>query len=281
MGHIQLIARGRSGRGLPGDRRPAREDGRRHRRRSRHHPAARHRQAGARRAGDERADVAARGDAAQRRAAARATASPSSSPTKARWRAANIGPGRLPEPEAILACDRARRCGGPGPLDRPARHRHRRPDPRADRPGARDRQPLLGQAGLRHRRGAGRARRARHPGRRAGRASRRRPGSTRVDVETAARDGRGGARRPARPTPPCWSPRSPTGGSSRRPAKLKKARRAAAARPGRPIPTSSPISPATRSGPACWSASPPRPRTSSTHAQAKRQAQGLRLDRRQ
>ena len=77
------------------------------------------------------------------------------------------GPGRLPEPEAILAAIEAA-LGGAGPARRQARHRHRRPDPRADRPGPGHRQPLVGQAGLRHRRRARRARRAGDAGRRPG-----------------------------------------------------------------------------------------------------------------
>ena len=60
-----------------------------------------------------------------------------------------FGPGRLPEPDAIVDCltehgvprreVSARRQAHPG---------HRRPDPRADRPGARDRQPLVGRQGF-------------------------------------------------------------------------------------------------------------------------------------
>ena len=73
------------------------------RRRPRHHAAARHRQAGAGRAGDERAHVAASGDAAQPRDAEGRRRRMSSAPTRARWRAASIGPGRLAEPPAILA----------------------------------------------------------------------------------------------------------------------------------------------------------------------------------
>ena len=89
------------------------------------------------------------------------------------------GPGRLPEPADILERirpmlgDRRDRCRGARPARRQACPRHRRPDARADRPGAGDRQPLLGQAGLRHRRRRRPGGRAGDAGRRAGRACQR------------------------------------------------------------------------------------------------------------
>ena len=99
------------------------------------------------------------------------------------------GPGRLPEPEAILAAIEAA-LGGPGPLAGKHVIVTAGPTHEPIDPVRVHRQPLLGQAGLRHRRGARRARRAGDPGRRAGQpghARRRRP---RIDVETARADGR-------------------------------------------------------------------------------------------
>ena len=96
------------------------------------------------------------------------------------------GPGRLPEPAAILDYLHTHTTVRPEPVEGPsfrsaekknspstssgrtdsallgqAHPRHRRPDPRTDRPGAGHRQPLVGQAGLRHRRRRRRRRRAR------------------------------------------------------------------------------------------------------------------------
>ncbi len=89
-----------------------------------------------------------------------------------------FGPGRMAEPPAILAAIEA--ALAPGAARRPPRARHLRPDPRADRPGALHRQPLLRPPGQRHRRGARPPRRARHLRHRPGRgaaARRRRPSS--------------------------------------------------------------------------------------------------------
>ena len=105
------------------------------------------------------------------------------------------GPGRMAEPPAIVAAIDA--ALGGGPLAGPARARHLRPDPRADRPGALHRQPLLGPPGQRHRRGAGPPRRPRHLRHRPGRGAaaegchRRRGGDRARD----ARRRRGGAAR--------------------------------------------------------------------------------------
>jgi phosphopantothenoylcysteine decarboxylase/phosphopantothenate--cysteine ligase len=94
------------------------------------------------------------------------------SPTKAQWPAANMGPGRLPEPADIY--EQIRPMLGPAaPVDsaepaagRQAHPRHCRTDAGADRPGSRDRQPFVWQAGLCYRR-------RRRPGRCAGDAGRR------------------------------------------------------------------------------------------------------------
>ncbi len=79
-------------------------------------------------------------------------------PASGRLTGADTGPGRLPEPEEILAAclrllDRADGAGRrphAGPR-RPARGRQRRRHPRAARPRPLPGQPLLGQAGLRAR----------------------------------------------------------------------------------------------------------------------------------
>ena len=78
------------------------------RRRSRLDDAAGDRQARARRPGDECAHVAASGDAAQCRDAARRRRCCSSARTTARWRAANIGPGRHGRAAGDRRGDRAR-----------------------------------------------------------------------------------------------------------------------------------------------------------------------------
>ena len=184
------------------------------------------------------------------------------------------GPGRLPEPEAILAAIEAA-LGGPGPLA--GKHvivtagpTHEPIDPVRD-----DRQPLVGQAGLRHRRGAGRAGRAGDPGRRPGQRWRRPPGVDRIDVETAARDGRGGRAPRCPPTPRCWSPRSPTGGSSRRRPSSRRRTAPPALDWQRTPDILADLATDRRAGRGCSSASPPRPTTSSRNAAAKRDAQGL------
>ena len=79
-------------------------------------------------------------------------------PAVGRLTGADTGPGRLPEPEEHLRRRAARCCPAAAADRRPAdlagraRRRHRRRHPRAARPGALPRQPLLGQAGLRARR---------------------------------------------------------------------------------------------------------------------------------
>ena len=123
-----------------------------------------------------------------------------------------FGPGRMAEPPAILAAIdaalAARRAR------RPARARHLRPDPRADRPGALHRQPLLGPPGQRHRRGARPPRRPRHLRHRPGRGAAPGAAPTVVEVETAARDARRGR-----------------GGAARRRRRLRRRRRRLARRP--------------------------------------------------
>ena len=208
MGHIELSPQRRPGGRGAGDRRPDRQAGARPRQRPRQHPAARHRQAGAARAGDERAHVGAPGDAAQPRDARAPTARSSSAPTRARW------PRRVrPRPHGRAAGDRRRdrrRARRRARSPARARPRHLRPDPRADRPGALHRQPLVRPPGHAHRRGARRARRAGHlrhrPGR--GAAAARRRGRRGRD---RARDARRVSRRRCRPTSRSSPPRSPTG----------------------------------------------------------------------
>ena len=108
----------------------------------------------------------------------------SSSPSRAGSPAATSAPVAWPRPSAIVAA--VERVLGPRDLAGRARARHRRRHPRADRRRAGHRQPLVGQAGLRHRRrgrrrGAPRSRSSRTvelPGRR--------PASRSSPVETAA-----------------------------------------------------------------------------------------------
>jgi hypothetical protein len=92
-----------------------------------------------------------------------------------------------PAAEALdFARDERKLSGKPHP-------RHRRPDPRADRPRPGHRQPLVRPPGLRHRRRRRRARRPRDPHRRPGRPphpARRRP-HRRRDRRPDARRGRG------------------------------------------------------------------------------------------
>ena len=77
--------------------------------------------------------------------------------TPATWRAARSASGRMAEPGEILAAIEASWARRARPLARRARPGHQRPDRRGDRSGALHRQPLLGQAGPRHRRRAGAA----------------------------------------------------------------------------------------------------------------------------
>ncbi len=134
-----------------------------------------------------------------------------------------FGPGRLPEPADIYA--RIKPMLGASPMHRyrPSRGAlggqacagHRRPDARADRSGAGDRQPLVGQAGVRHRRRRRPGRRPRDADRRAGVAADagRRGADRRRDRPANGRRGRSTR---CRPTSRSWSPRSPTGRSKPR-----------------------------------------------------------------
>ena len=140
-----------------GHRRHSGEDGGRARRRPAVHRAARDRQAGHGGAGDEREDVGARrdprehGDAGGRGVARIGPGAGDMACGEIGMRPhgrADGDPGR--HRDGVLA----RR--GAGPLRRLARAGHQRPDARADRSRALYRQPLVGQAGPRHRRGAGR-----------------------------------------------------------------------------------------------------------------------------
>ena len=80
---------------------------------------------------------------------------------------ADSGPGRMEEPDVIVAAalERAAASGSPRPR-RPPRRRDRRRHARAARPRALPRQPLQRQAGRRDRRGRPRARRRGHADRR-------------------------------------------------------------------------------------------------------------------
>ena len=140
-----------------------------------------------------------------------------------------FGPGRMAEPRRDRRRDRAPLLGDGAAARRPARPRHLGPDPRADRPGALHRQPLLRQAGPRHRRGA-----------RRGSA----PRVTFVTGPVAVADPPGVRHRPGRDRPPRCSPPSrrrcrptsrsapppsPTGASTRPPAPRSRRTRAPAA----------------------------------------------------
>ena len=99
------------------------------------------------------------------------------------------GVGRMAEPLEIAgsrgAAYRGRRRRS---ARRQARDRHVRPDPRADRSGALHRQPLVGQAGPRHRCGRRGRRRRGDAGVRPGQRARSAPASRMVKVVTAQRD---------------------------------------------------------------------------------------------
>ena len=143
-------------------------------------------------------------------------------PESGRLAGGDVGAGRLADPAAIVAAvERRPHRARPGRLHGA---RHRRRHPRADRPGALHRQPLVGQAGPRHRRRGRRAAAPRSPWS---------PPSTApapagvevVAVETAAEMRRRRAR-PGRRRPTWWSwpPPSPTSGPSPWPtSKIKKA----------------------------------------------------------
>ena len=134
-------------------------------------------------------------------------------PNEGEMACGEFGPGRMAEPPEIVAAIDA--ALAPGTARRPPRARHLRPHPRADRPGALHRQPLLRPPGQRHRRGARPPRRPRH--------LRHRP---RRGAPPGGRHRRRGRDRGARcsppsrrrspPTPPSSPPPSPTGASPRR-----------------------------------------------------------------
>ena len=149
------------------------------------------------RAGDEPADV---GGEARRSAISRSsspTASRRSARMKARWRSAASAASdawrsrwRSPPPPRRLLKPQ-------GPLDRQARAGHVGADARADRSGALHRQPLVRQAGPRHRRRRGRGRRRGDAGQRAGKCARsagvsRRPGRERARHAGGGREGAAG-----------------------------------------------------------------------------------------
>ena len=125
-------------------------------------------------------------------------------PAVGRLTGADTGKGRLPEPDEIFALCQdvlARGVAATAGPDRTHPRGVRRRHPRADRPGAVPRQPLLGAAG----RGAGPRRRRTRRRRDAGRGQRvaarpgRRQGGPGRDHRGAARRGR--LRRRCRPTP--------------------------------------------------------------------------------
>ena len=251
-----------------------------HRRRSRLDGAARHRHADPDRAGHERADVAASGDAAQPGDALQADGVRGRrARTTARW----LRRVRA-RPHGRAARDRrggrARCCAPSGTARRQAGARDLGPDARADRPGALHRQPLLRQAGPRHRAGRGRGRRARDAGlrarsrcpiRRRRRSCMWRRAREMLDAVEAALPAD-----IARVLPP----RSPTGASANAGAaedQEGRRRPAGAARWSR-IPTSSPRSrSATQGRPALVVGFAAETENVIEHAQAKLAAQGLRL----
>ena len=124
-------------------------------------------------------------------------------PDVGRLAGGDVGAGRLADARG----DRRGRHRDPprwSPPGRPHRHsrdRHRGRHPRADRPGALHRQPVLGQAGPRRRRGGRRPRRQGHP-----RHHRRAPGVGRHRCRPRRHRRRDGARRAAAAptTPTSW-----------------------------------------------------------------------------
>ena len=142
---------------------------------------------------------------------------------RARWPAANSAPAAWPSrwrssPPSRRAFDRS----APAARCRTARAGHRRPDARADRPGALHRQPLLRQAGPCHRRGAGQ-RRARETTLVSGPTHEPAPpGVKLVRVETA-REMLAACEAALPADVAVWPPPSPTGASpTRRQQKIKK-----------------------------------------------------------
>ena len=179
------------------------------------------------------------------------------------------GPGRLPEPRGDHGRgSRQRIPRRQVTLRRQAHPRHRRADPRADRSGAGDRQPLVGPAGIRDRRGGRGSRRAGDAGRRPGRAGNaaRRRRDRRRDRRA---NGRGGVRRAARR---CRGPRRRRRRLAGRALadQAQEGRRPAAAEVRCRPATSSPSSAQATGARACSSASPPRPSDVVEQAIAKR-----------
>ena len=187
-----------------------------HRRRPRLDGAARDRQAGPDRAGHEPAHVGAHGDAAQSRAARRRRRRDRRPERAARWPSA-ARPASAAWPSRWRSPPPPRRCCAQ-PAAEPLAGRRvlvtSGPDARADRSGALHRQPLVRQAGPRHRR-APRPTRAPTVTLVSGSGAHCpiRPASTVVHVETRARDAGGGRGRRCRPMSPSSPPRSPTGAS--------------------------------------------------------------------
>ena len=120
MGHIQLSREADlRGRGA-GDRRPDGADGRRPRRRSRLDAAAGLRQAGAGRAGDEPADVGASRDAGATWRDAASDGVRTVGPNDGDMACGEFGPGRMAEPQEILAAIELA-LAPPAPVGRAAR----------------------------------------------------------------------------------------------------------------------------------------------------------------
>ena len=134
----------------------------------------------------------------------------------------------MAEPLEIVAAIEAHARPTAAPAARrPARARHLRPDPRADRSGALSRQPLLRPAGPCHRRGRCRGRRARDAGLAARSTIRRSAGRRRSSMSRRRARCWQRSRRRCPPTSPSWRRRSPTGG--RRARRAARSRRTAAA----------------------------------------------------
>ena len=110
---------------------------------------------------------------------------------------------------------------------RPPRARHVGADARTDRPGALPRQPVVGQAGPRHRRGGGGGRCPRDAGLRPGDHSRS-AGRCRRSMSRPRATCWKRSRQPFPPISPSWRRRSPTGGRPSR--RTARSRRTAAAR---------------------------------------------------
>ncbi len=154
-------------------------------RRPRHRRAARRARAGAAGAGHEPGDVGARRPPSATSRRCKRDGVHFVGPAAGEMaEAGEAGTGRMAEPLEILAAAEAHPDAGGAAARRPPCARHLRPDPRADRPGALPRQPLLRPPGPRHRRGGGRGRRAGDAGLRPG-AIPDPAGVTTVHVETA------------------------------------------------------------------------------------------------